>query len=95
MQYAARYVEKVWSAARKLGYGKYFINRSIGYITDDHEYVIKGRKIPCLDILNYKSSTNKGFADYWHTLNDNMDIIDKQTLKAVGQTVLEVVYSDR
>ena len=95
MQYAARYVEKVWSAARKLGYGKYFINRSTGYITDDHEYVIKGRKIPCLDIINYKSSTNKGFADYWHTLNDNMDIIDKQTLKAVGQTVLEVVYGDR
>ena len=94
VQYAARYVEKVWSAARKLGYGKYFINSKIGDITDDHKYVIKGRHIPCIDIINYKPNTNKGFADYWHTMDDNMDIIDKQTLKAVGQTVLEVIYSD-
>ena len=94
MQYAAKYVEKVWSAARKLGYGKYFVNDKIGYITDDHQYVIEGRRIPCIDIINYKPDTNKGFADYWHTVNDNMNVIDKQTLKAVGQTVLEVVYSD-
>ena len=94
MQYAARHVEKVWSTARKLGYGKYFINTKIGHITDDHQYVIEGRRIPCLDIINYKPNTSKGFADYWHTVNDTMDVIDKQTLEAVGQTVLEVVYND-
>ena len=94
MQYAARYVEKVWSTARKLGYGKYFINSKIGYLIDDHQYVIEGRGIPCIDIINYKPNTSKGFADYWHTINDNMDVIDRQTLKAVGQTVLEVIYND-
>jgi len=94
MQYAARYVERVWAAARKLGYGKYFINSKTVYLVDDHEYVIKGRNIPCLDIINYKPNTSKGFADYWHTMNDNMDVIDKQTLKAVGQTVLEVIYNE-
>jgi len=31
---------------------------------------------------------------HWHTMNDNMDIIDRETLKAVGQTVLEVIYKD-
>lgn len=31
----------------------------------------------------------------WHTIHDNMDHIDKNTLKAVGQTVLEVIYNEK
>ena len=95
VRYASRYVETVWATARNLGYGKYFINANGGAVTDDHEYVIKGRGIPCIDIINLDPKNEKhGFGVHWHTMNDNMDIIDKQTLKAVGQTVLEVVYSD-
>ena len=30
-----------------------------------------------------------------HTHQDNMDVIDRETLKAVGQTVLEVVWKER
>jgi hypothetical protein len=29
---------------------------------------------------------------HWHTVNDNMNIIDRETLKATGQTALEVIY---
>ena len=95
VKYASRYVEKVWSAARNLGYGKYFINANDSPITDDHIYIIEGRGIPCIDIINLNPKGGKhGFGAYWHTMNDNMSIIDKQTLKAVGQTVLEVIYSD-
>ncbi|MGM9760317.1 MAG: M20 family metallopeptidase [Parabacteroides sp.] len=93
IMYAARYVELVWNTARQLGYGKYFINAPGGAITDDHQYVISGRNIPCIDIINYDPETDQGFADYWHTLNDSMQNIDRNTLKAVGQTVLQVVYS--
>ena len=91
--YAARYVELVWETARQLGYGKYFINAPGGAITDDHQYVISGRNIPCIDIINYDPESEQGFADYWHTLNDGMQNIDRNTLKAVGQTVMQVVYS--
>lgn len=91
-KYAARYVEEVWNAARNLGYGRYFINADGGAITDDHQFVIEGRGIPSLDIINYDPNSRKGFADHWHTQQDNMDNIDKNTLKAVGQTVLEVIY---
>lgn len=95
MKYAAQYVEKVWAKARNLGYGKYFINANGDPITDDHLYVIEGRRIPCLDIINLDPDNKKnGFGVHWHTMNDNMDIIDKNTLKAVGQTVLEVIYND-
>lgn len=93
MKYAAPIVEKVWSTARALGYGKYFIHATGGAITDDHEYVIKGRNIPCIDIINYDPETPVGFGHYWHTVKDNMDNIDPATLKAVGQTVLEVIYT--
>ncbi|MDR2913368.1 MAG: M28 family peptidase [Tannerella sp.] len=93
VRYASQYVEKVWAAARSLGYGKYFINAMGGNITDDHQYVIEGRRIPCLDIINYDME-RFDFGSYWHTMNDNMDNIDTETLKAVGQTVLEVIYND-
>lgn len=94
MRYAARIVEMIWSTARDLGYGKYFINATGGNITDDHQYVIAGRNIPCVDIINFDPETDKGFGNYWHTLNDNMQNIDRETLKAVGQTVLTTVYNN-
>ena len=95
VKYANMYVEKVWSTARNLGYGKFFINAEGITVTDDHEYVIKGLNIPCIDIINLDpKSNNNGFGVHWHTINDNMSIIDRETLKAVGQTVLHVVYND-
>lgn len=92
---AAPIVEMIWSAARELGYGKFFINANGGAVTDDHQYVISGLGIPCVDIINYDPDSEKGFPDYWHTQRDNMDNIDRETLKAVGQTVLHVIYNDK
>ncbi|NDV55620.1 glutamine cyclotransferase [Parabacteroides sp. 52] len=90
--HAAPLVEKIWGTARDLGYGKYFLNANGGSITDDHIYVINGRKIPCVDIINLEPEGDTGFGAYWHTLNDTMDNIDRETLHAVGHTVLEVIY---
>ena len=90
---AAPIVEMVWSAARDLGYGKYFINATGGALIDDHQYVISGRNIPSIDIINYDPESKTGFASYWHTQKDNMENIDRETLKAAGQTVLEVIYN--
>lgn len=95
MRYAARYVEMVWEKARSLGYGKYFINGEGGAITDDHQYVISGRNIPCLDIINYDPETERGFAGHWHTHRDDMSVIDRNTLHAVGHTVLDIVYGQQ
>ena len=93
MRYAARYVDEVWEKARNLGYGKYFINANGGAITDDHEAVIEETGIPCLDIINYDPNTEEGFRVHWHTQNDNMNVIDRDVLKAVGQTVMETIYA--
>jgi hypothetical protein len=95
MRYAARVVEKVWSTARNLGYGKFFINANGGGVLDDHQFVIEGRGIPSIDIINYDMENEHGFADHWHTHNDTMNNIDKDTLKGVGQTILEVIYKEQ
>ena len=56
-------------------------------------YVNKYLNIPCIDIIQYEQGSESSFGSYWHTHNDNMDVIDKNTLKAVGQTVLEYIYA--
>jgi glutaminyl-peptide cyclotransferase len=94
MQYAGSIVQNVWKTAHMLGYSRYFIYRETSAITDDHAYVNEQAKIPMIDIIEFKGGDNY-FGSYWHTHNDNMSVIDKNTLKAVGQTLLEVVYNER
>lgn len=94
VDYASNVAEKVWTTAARLGYGNYFVNRKGGYITDDHLPVNKLRRAPSINIIHTTDDTAHGFGDFWHTHNDNMDIIDKATLEAVGQTVMEVLYTE-
>ena len=93
LQYAPGIVDKVWKKAQSLGYGKYFSDNEGGYIIDDHVYVNK-MGIPSIDIIQYDASSDSGFNPQWHTVHDTMDHIDKETLKAVGQTVLAVIYNE-
>ena len=94
VKYAAGYVEQVWRTALHLGYGRYFVQPSTYYpITDDHYYVNTMAGIPCIDIIDYKVNTTTGFAPWWHTQQDDMRNINKQTLQAVGETVLTTICS--
>ncbi|MCW3785042.1 M28 family peptidase [Plebeiibacterium sediminum] len=94
LQFAPRIVKKVWNTANDIGFGNYFIYDKGGAITDDHVYVNNIRGIPCIDIIQYDPSTNSSFGSYWHTHKDNMDVIDRNTMKAVGQTLLHVIYNE-
>jgi len=95
MAYASRIVKKIWSVAGKLGFIDYFILEDGGYITDDHYYINEIIKIPTINIIHLdKNSTNGSFFDHWHTVGDNMDNIDSETLRVVGLTVLNVVYNE-
>ena len=95
MQFAPHIVNRIWKKAAAIGYSDYFIFKRISPLTDDHYYVNTIANIPCIDIIEHDASTTSGFGDYWHTTNDKMDIIDKATLEAVGQTLLEVLYSEK
>ena len=94
MQYAGGYVEQLWRTAQRLGYGRYFVQQATYYpITDDHYYVSTIAGIPCVDIIDYKTNTETGFAEWWHTQHDDIQNINKQTLQAVGETVLTTICS--
>lgn len=96
MQYASEIVKKVWRAAREVGFGSYFPKEDGGVITDDHVPVNQFAKIPTIDIIPYYADCQQSsFGPTWHTLADNMENIDKNTLKAVGQTLVQVIYKEK
>ena len=94
MNFAPEVMNKVWKLAQSLGYTNYFLNENANPVTDDHYFVNTIAKIPMIDIIGKSGTTQTGFGAHWHTHNDNMEVIDIRTLRAVGQTLLEVIYRE-
>jgi glutaminyl-peptide cyclotransferase len=92
MQYAPQFMKEVWKKADALGYSNFFTKEMTGQIVDDHYYINTIARIPTIDIINRTYKTRTGFPGHWHTHDDNIGIIDKVTLQAVGETVLATVY---
>jgi hypothetical protein len=89
MQFAPQVVDKVWKTAKAMGYGHMFVNERDGYITDDHLFVNMNARIPTIDIINRRA--NQEFGVHWHTHMDDLNVIDKNTLRAVTKVVQKVV----
>ena len=95
LDHARPIVEKVWQAAAAAGYGSFFPSQTGGYVTDDHVPVNEVAHIPCIDIINhYPDCPQSSFGPTWHTINDDMPHLDKNTLQAVGQTLVQVLFSE-
>lgn len=95
LYYAPGLLKKVWNTANRIGYNDLFLFEQGGYIEDDHKYINEILKIPTIDIIHLDhESVNGSFFDHWHTVDDTMDHISKPILKAVGQTVLTVIFEE-
>ena len=93
-QMAREVVDLVWKAAHSCDAGHLFPEQTGGGVTDDHVPVNQVAKIPCADIIPYyPNADTASFGPTWHTINDTMDHISRETLKAVGQTVIQLIYS--
>jgi hypothetical protein len=92
MNFAPTVMNKVWKTGQNLGYTNYFSEEKSGPVTDDHYFVNTIAKIPMIDIIGKSGDTQTGFGAHWHTHNDDLKIIDVRALRAVGQTLLEVIY---
>ena len=91
--YAATLMDDVWQAARQAGYGSFFPLEDGGTITDDHK-PLNEAGLPAIDIIPYYPECEQSvFGPTWHTVNDDMQHIDKNTLKAVGQTLIQYLYT--
>ena len=96
LRYARSIVNKVWRASQVVGFGSFFPTREGSGITDDHLPVNRVAKIPCIDIIPYYPDCPQStFGPTWHTVNDDMDHIDRNTLQAVGQTLVQVLWSEQ
>ncbi len=94
LRYASNIVSQVWQAAQTVGYGSYFPEKAGGYITDDHVPVNEVAGIPTIDIIPYyPDCVQSSFGPTWHTVSDDMQHIDRNTLQAVGQTVIQTIYA--
>ena len=92
--YASNIIKKVWDVAHNIGYSNFFIYKNSPQIMDDHYYVNTIAGIPTIDIIEYDPFSKTNFNKHWHTHADNMNNVDRKTLKAVGQTVMNVIYSE-
>ena len=93
--YARDIVDKVWKAAQVAGYGSTFPTEDGGMITDDHLPVNQVAKIPCIDIIAYYPDCQQSsFGPTWHTISDDMDHLDRASLQAVGQTLVQVLFNE-
>ena len=88
-------LKNVWDVASALGFSERFSYRKTRPIIDDHTYINQMAQIPTIDIIEYDATTVTSFNRHWHTHRDAMDIIDRKSLRAVGQTVVQVVYNER
>jgi hypothetical protein len=89
-EYLPHIVDKIWSAAEKLGITAF--QRIPGqYINDDHRMLIE-QGIPCIDIIDfaYPDQSHR----YWHTVQDTPDKCSPQSLAAVGTVLLDVIYTE-
>jgi len=91
---ASKIVDKVWAMAAASGYGDIFVNELGGSVIDDHVFVNQVN-IPCIDIIESLNPATRSFNPTWHTLDDNMSNIGRSSLKAVGQTVLNLIYQEK
>ena len=90
-QYASKINNKVWNTAKQLGYGERFPNEMGGALNDDHIHILSVG-IPAIDIVESSHPSTQSFNPTWHTLEDNINNIDRSTLKMVGDVVINTIF---
>ena len=91
---APRLNDKIWQIAELSGYGDRFVSKVRGGVTDDHIFINKAG-IPCVDIIECGNEETGTFNPTWHTVNDDLRHIDRTTLKVVGQTMVNTIYTEK
>jgi len=95
VNFAPQLVDEVWSIAAEKGHGELFLNERGGRVADDHVIVEQYTGIPMINIIHHRlnESGQIEFPPYWHSQKDDIDIIDRNVLQAVGDVLLELIYN--
>ncbi len=74
--------DMVWSAAKQVGYGRYFLNTSMSVYDDHMPFVQRG--MASADVIDFDYP-------YWHTADDTLDKCSPHSLAVVGYALLETL----
>ena len=80
---APEVVDRVWSRARDLGYGRVFRTQIGGSIRDDHEPLLQAG-VRAIDVIGWPY-------DYWHTVEDTLDKVSAASLQIVGDVAVALL----
>lgn len=83
--------KKVFAAAERAGVREAF-GYAAGSILDDHVPLIQAG-IAAVDIIDFHYGSRPGANDYWHTDQDTLDKLSAESLAAVGNVVLEMLWA--
>ena len=93
LRYNPLLVDHIWNIGRSLGYQQFDYNIS-GAIEDDH-VILNDFGISCINIIDVELVGGDSYNEernYWHTHDDTPDRCSKESLKVVGDVLLELIY---
>ncbi|MBQ3580019.1 MAG: M28 family peptidase [Bacteroidales bacterium] len=91
-RYAPSLMDKMWKAAAAIGYSSVFVDLKSDAILDDHLYVNQIANIPTIDIV--QNDPDCSFFPLWHTVDDNIEAIERRSMKTVADVVMKTIYGD-
>lgn len=90
LRYARDVMVQLWDAATRAKADNLFQAIEGGYAQDDHVPMNEIAGIPTIDVIPFLEGEHS-FGVTWHTTNDTPQNISKETLRGVGQTLLQYI----
>jgi hypothetical protein len=85
---APQIAQRVWNVAHALGYAPYFPLQPGQRISDDH-IPLNQAGLATVNIIDFDYGPGNA---YWHTPEDDLENVRAETLRMVGEVVLELIY---
>lgn len=93
-QYAEPIMMRLWGTAAQVGADRLFVQTDGSWATDDHVPMNQLAGIPTVDVIPYIAGSERSFGATWHTVNDTPEHISPETLRLVGQTLLQMLSEE-
>lgn len=93
LRYARDVMVRTWDAATRADAASLFVAENGGYAQDDHVPMNEIAGIPTIDIIPFVGGEHT-FGATWHTVNDTPANISRETLRGVGQTLLQLISEE-
>lgn len=91
-QAAPQLIKHLQNSAAKAGVSGRFPSRVGGAVNDDHVHIISAG-IPAVDIIEIDHPRTGSFNPTWHTKDDNIGNISRETLGDVGRALVTAIYT--